>query len=664
MERKRNRVKNIIVQWELNQLVRWLGLSLLVGIVAGLGAIAFTYLSSTIAHFALGKIANYYPQGPANEGEIFKVPAHDNSKTPEKAEDVRHDSEKLDEYEQKVENSKDWFKDVIPWLIVLIPAAGGLVSGLLVQYIAPEAAGHGTDAAVQAYHTKRGNVRKRVPIVKLLSSSIFLGTGGSGGREGPIEQIGSGFGSWIATQFKLSNRNRRILFAAGMGAGISAVFKAPLAAAIYSAEIMYRDPEIESEVLIPAIFSSIIAYCVSGLFTGFTPLFATETANFVFKGPAELLPYTILAVVLGIFALLFIKFFYGTESIFKRIKLPMFIKTTIGGALTGIVALFIWQLVAEMNFGEGAEFQSFSVLSFGYGMIQYLLSNEMASSMALLLVIIAVGKILTTSFTIGSGGSAGLFGPSIVVGGALGGALGLLFQHWGWTDAPSKFVILGMASFFGGAAKVPISAVIMVSELTGTYGLLIPSLWVSALCYLITRKDTLYRAQPQNSSESLAHRADFIIDFLKGLKVSHILKSKKPDFIKFPENMTLKKMMPLITESSQVCYPVVNDNGQLLGQFSIYEVKEIIADADMMGELVTARDVMRKKIKMIEMDEELNSVLIKFSHQNISELPVIDSDRRVIGMISEHEILKVYQTRLEGIRHSVDESLRMPPVNM
>ncbi len=664
MERKKNRVKNIIIQWELNQLVRWLGLSLLVGIVAGFGAIAFTYLSSTIAHFALGTIANYYPQGPANEGEILIVPNHETSEIDRNTESLQSDSEKMLKYEQKVDNSINWFRDVIPWLIVLIPVLGGLVSGLLVQFLAPETAGHGTDAAVRAYHTKRGNVRKRVPIVKLLASSIVLGTGGSGGREGPIAQIGSGFGSWIAGKFKLSNRNRRILFAAGMGAGIAAVFRAPLAAAIYSAEIMYRDPELESEVLIPAIFSSIIAYCVSGLFTGFHPLFMTETANFVFKGPAELLPYTILAVVLGIFALLFIKFFYGTESIFKRIKLPMFVKTTIGGALTGIVALLIWQLVAAMNFGGAAEYQSFSVLSFGYGLMQYLLSSEVASSIALLLVIIAVGKILTTSFTIGSGGSAGLFGPSIVIGGALGGALGLLFQQWGWTDEPSKFVILGMASFFGGAAKVPISSVIMVSELTGTYGLLIPSLWVSTLCYLITRKDTLYRAQPKNSSESLAHRADFIIDFLKGLKVRNVLKGKSADFIKIPENMILAKMIPLITESSQICYPVVNNDGQLLGQFSIYEVKEIIADTAMMGELVTARDVMRKKVKMVGMDEELNSVLIKFSHQNISELPVIDADRRVIGLISEHEILKIYHTRLEGIRQTVDESLRMPPVNL
>ena len=658
MKFNKSKVRDIFVAWELNQLVRWLGLSIVVGIVAGLGAVGFTYLSGTVAHYALGELANYYATGPVNEGEIVDAPLHPDTKI-----DETKASSHLEKYDERSENAQNWFKDVVPWLIVLIPAIGGLVSGLLVQLVAPEAAGHGTDAAVYAYHSKRGNVRKRVPLVKLLSSSIVLGTGGSGGREGPIAQIGSGFGSWIGKQFKLSNRNRRILFAAGMGAGISAVFRAPLAAAIYSAEIMYKDPEIESEVLIPSIFSSIIAYCVSGVFTGFTPLFYTVSSKFVFDGPAELLPYTILAVVLGIFGLLFIKFFYGTESIFKRLKVPMFVKTTIGGALTGVVALIVWEVVISMQMGALAEYHSFSVLSFGYGLMQYLLSSDVASSMAILLVILAIGKILSTSFTIGSGGSAGLFGPSIVVGGALGGALGLMFQELGWTDAPSKFVILGMASFFGGAAKVPISSVIMVSELTGTYGLLIPSLWVSTLCYLITRRDTLYRAQPQNSAESLAHRADFIIDFLKGLRVRDVIHKKKDDFIKIPENMVLAKMMPLITETSQICYPVVNKDDQLVGQFSIYEVKEMIADADMMGELVTARDVMRRKVKMIDKDEELNSVLIKFANENISELPIIDENRRVIGMISEHEILKTYHKRLDNFKQSSDDSLRMPPVN-
>ncbi len=169
-----------------------------------------------------------------------------------------------------------------------MPAFGGLLSGWLVYTFAPEAEGHGTDAAINAYHRAGGLIRGRVPIVKTIASAITLTTGGSGGREGPIAQIGAGFGSFLATRLKLSDRERRIMMAAGIGAGVGSIFRAPLAGALFAAEVLYRDPEFESEVIIPAGISSVVAYCLFCLVFGWGSLF--DSPDFKFSNPLELGP--------------------------------------------------------------------------------------------------------------------------------------------------------------------------------------------------------------------------------------------------------------------------------------------------------------------------------------------------------------------------------------
>jgi CBS domain-containing protein len=244
--------------------VRLLGFAALVGIVAGLGGIAFYIATRVVEHYALGVWAGYYPQ-PHPGGEpsfawlaVAKHPFH-------------------------------------PWLLLLIPTLGGIVSGLLVFTLAPEAEGHGTDAVIAAYHYRQGQIRPRVPLVKIVASAITLGTGGSGGREGPIAQIGAGFGSLLANLFRMRAVDRRILMAAGMGAGIAAIFRAPLAGTMFAAEVLYRSPEFESEVIMPAGIASVVSYCIFGAYTGWEPLFTIP--NLAFSGPLELGPYLLLAGV-------------------------------------------------------------------------------------------------------------------------------------------------------------------------------------------------------------------------------------------------------------------------------------------------------------------------------------------------------------------------------
>ena len=270
----------------------------LIGLIAGLGSIVFQYLCQVGLHFFMDLMAGYRPPQPAGESHLFHP-----TTTPFNR-----------------------------WMLLFLPALGGIISGWLVYTFAPEAEGHGTDAAIDAYHNKGGFIRGRIPFIKTIASALTITSGGSGGREGPIAQIGAGFGSFLATRLKLSERERRIMMAAGMGAGVGSIFRAPLAGALFAAEVLYRDPEFESEVIIPAGISSVVAYCVFCLVFGWGSLFASE--DFVFQNPLELGPYVVLAFVLVGGGILYIKAFYGVHDIAKSIKLPNHIKPAIGGLCT------------------------------------------------------------------------------------------------------------------------------------------------------------------------------------------------------------------------------------------------------------------------------------------------------------------------------------------
>src|SRR5215471_3229148 len=301
-------LRNLLTGLELKTTGKWFLLSALIGIVAGLGAITFQLAIQLVVHFALGNIAGYVPQETAGERSIFEHPT----------------------------------TEFRPWLIVGVMIAGGLASGFLVYRFAPEAEGHGTDAAIDAFHNRRGYIRPQVPIIKTLASAITLGTGGSGGREGPIAQIGAGFGSFLATRLKLPARDRRIMLAAGMGAGIGAIFRAPLAGAIFAGEILYSTADLEAEVLVPSAIASIIAYSVYELCLPidfrFVPVFGNKL-NYAIGSPLELLPLGLLALALTLAAIAFIEAFYGTHRLFARLPISRYVRPAIGAALAGVVGI-------------------------------------------------------------------------------------------------------------------------------------------------------------------------------------------------------------------------------------------------------------------------------------------------------------------------------------
>jgi len=599
-----NRLKNIMGAFagkersiNIAQAGKWTLYFVLIGIIAGLGSVVFHYLCRLGVHFFLDLLAGYRPPAPAGEHHLMPPTG-----TP-----------------------------FNPLLLFFLPAFGGLLSGWLVYTYAPEAEGHGTDAAIDAYHRKGGFIRGRVPIIKTIASALTLTTGGSGGWEGPIAQIGAGFGSYLATVLKLSDRERRIMMAAGVGAGVGSIFRAPLAGALLAAEVLYRDPEFEPEVIIPAGISSVVAYCLFCLIFGWGSLF--ESPDFVFRNPLELGPYLVLSLVLVAMGIFYIKTFYGVIKISKAIKIPNHFKPAIGGLCTGLVGFFLPQ-----------------TLAFGYGFVQQAIHNELTIPFLLFL---AVGKVLTTSFSIGSGGSGGVFGPSVVIGGAMGGAVGKMFHQImpGIVTEPGAFVVVGMAGFFTAVSNTPISTIIFVSEMTNSYHLLLPSLLVCSVSYLAARKWTIYEKQVKSKIDSPAHAGDFFVDILQAIRVKDLMHLvKKVDVI--PQTMTFRDFRGFFPETKQHYFPVVDQHDRLVGIFSSTDIRSVLFTPGI-GSLVVMNDVATFDIILTTPSEDLNTVLQKFTIKNIDSLPVVkDEDHGIlIGMLNRREVISYYNEQIQNMKN-------------
>ncbi len=596
---KKNQYSNaVLLPTRLNKMATGLFYIILIGVIAGIGSVLFNYLCQIGTHFFLDYLAGYRPPPTAGEPELFAQTATTFNR----------------------------------WILLFLPVLGGLVSGWIVYTFAPEAEGHGTDAAIDSYHNKGGFVRGRIPFIKTITSAITLTTGGSGGREGPIAQIGSGFGSFLATKLGMGSRERRIMMAAGMGAGIGSIFRAPLAGALFSAEVLYREPEFESEVIIPTGIASVVAYCIFCLVFGWGSLFETE--DFLFDNVLELGPYTILALVLVGAGILYVKCFYGVHNFFKKIKIPNHIKPAVGGLLTGLIGLYLPQ-----------------TLSFGYGYAQDALNNQISTY---LLFAIAFGKILTTSFSIGSGGSGGVFGPSVVIGGTLGGGVGRIFNQLlpNIVTHPGAFVVVGMAGFFTVVSNTPISTIIFVSEMTNSYHLLLPSFLVCLVGYVLSRRWTIYLKQVGSKIDSNAHRGEFFIDVLEEIKVRDMI----PYFSNYttvPEDMPFSQFRQVFSDSNQHYFPVVDDKGRLTAIFSINDIRGVIFEQEI-DNVVLMRDIGTTDIIFTTPTDDLNEVLKKFTMRNIQSIPVVkDEDHSsLIGMLERREVIRVYNKRIEEMKAS------------
>ncbi|MCL4338037.1 MAG: chloride channel protein [Candidatus Thermoplasmatota archaeon] len=573
---------------------KWVLVGLLIGIIAGVGSLA---LYEAIAFFSSILLTGITGLSLPVEGIAGQTPAYS-----------------LGHYK-----------------LLLIPVStvlGGLISGFIVYRFAPEAEGHGTDATISAFHYNNGKIRRRIPLVKLVSSAITIGSGGSAGREGPIAQISAGFGSFVADAFKLSDHDRRIAMAAGIGAGIGSIFMAPLGGALLSTEVLYRQ-DFEVEALIPSIIASITGYAIFGYAFAYQPLFTIPGSTYLgFSHPEALLIYLMAGIIAGFGGILYVKTFYGIQSLFLRMRrIPKYFRPAIGGLLVGLIAIEYPQ-----------------ILGLGYGWIQLIFFNNLALLPLYVLIILFFLKIIATSLTIGSGGSGGVFAPGIVTGAFLGAAMGVVIHPYFPYINVAELTIVTMISFFGGISKAPISVLIMGTEMTGGFGLFLPLMLATTVSYFVSgSKYSIYRAQVKNREASPAHRAEYEKPVMDQVSVYDAMVTSYPST---DPDQPLNEVMSLL-RSTRTKTIVVERDHLLFGTLSIENIR-----SDMPLATTKVKDVMTTDTSIITQDENIHIALDMLTRTTSGKLVVVDSNdrHRVLGTIGFADVAEAYNREVRKIK--------------
>jgi len=435
---------------------KWLILGIAIGIIAGLGAVVFYLALDYAGQFLLGYLAGYHIPKPLGDGG---------------------------------DPGSSGFER--PWAIPLVVFGGALVSAFLVAKFAPEAEGHGTDSAIEAVHTNPRAIRVRAIVVKTIASALTIGSGGSGGREGPAAQISAGFGSLLTRWLDLSDEDGRIAVSLGIGSGIGAIFGAPLGGAVLAASIVYRE-DFDYKALVPGFITSATAYAILGSILGFDPLFGFVAADYQFDHPLDLSWFVLIGIVAAAIGYLYARIFYGTVALTNQLPGNKIVKPALGGLAVGLLGLLIPQVLAS-----------------GYGWAQKAAAADTLMTIPLWIVLILpLAKIVATSLSIGTGGSGGIFGPGVVIGAFVGAAiwrLGDLLHAPGIPDSPAVFVVVGMMACFGSVAHAPLAVMIMVAEMTGSFSVIPCAMVAVGIAYLlITRTDVSIYAAQRRDRDSVA----------------------------------------------------------------------------------------------------------------------------------------------------------------
>lgn len=521
------------------------------------------------------------------------------------------------------------------WLLLLIPAAGALVAGLLTRF-APECRGGGGDATIDAFHDHDGVIRQRVLWVKPLASIATLGTGGSGGREGPTMHIGAALGSVVGKYLKVSARERRVLMVAGIAAGISAVFRTPLGAALIAIEMLYRD-DFESEALIPAVLASVIAYSVSISVFGHATLFG-RLPEYQFR-PQQIPLYILLAIVVSAGASLFVKSLDLSKRVVGKVALPDWARPSIGGLFLGLFVVLLIHFVGPV---VGRADRGLGIFGGGYGAAQVAITGAdwlpLGWTGVQILVLLAVIKIIGSSLTIGSGGSAGDFAPALAVGALLGGAFGLAARLV--LDDPSiqpgAFALVGMGTFYGGIANTPLAALVMVCEMAGSYELLVPLMLAEGIAFIALRKVSLYPAQVPTLRDSPVHKRES--DPLLRLCCRDVLRRERT-FVALTPNTTMSELARVVEHSAdQDVFPVVDGSGVLTGVIAAESLR-VVASNPELHKLAVAADLMMAPVS-VPIEQDLRSTIRLMISHDLRSVPVTEGGV-IVGMLDQHEISAV-----------------------
>jgi chloride channel protein, CIC family len=573
--RSATRIKDMLRDFRSREHLYLMVLAVLIGVFGGLGNLAFQFLIDLIRKLAWG--------GP-------------------------------DAFVQR-------FSEASLLLKLGVPTLGGLIGGLVIYFVAPEAKGHGVPEVMKAVALKDGVIPKRTVIGKTVASAMTLATGGSVGREGPIVQIGSAMGSALGQLLKLNSMRMKTIVACGATAGIAATFNAPIAGAFFSAEVILGNFGVA--YFAPLVMSAVIATMVSHAYIGNDPAFIVPEGMTLIDG-REIFLYIILGILAGLVGQAFMRALHKAEDLAESFPAWPPLKTALGGLMIGIVG--IW---APRSLGNG------------YEAIEAAMNGEvLLGALAVLLII----KIVATSITLGSGNSGGIFAPSLFMGVMLGGLFGRFFHAWfpDWTAGSGAYALVGMGAVVAAVIHAPITAIIMIFEMTRDYGIILPLMIAVVVATLTSQKlekHSIYTFKLARQGIDLLMGKDHNV--LRGLKVREVFRDHVEQV---PQDLPLAKVLPMLAEASHHEAFVVNEHEHIVGILTLDEVKRVLPQLEALGSVLIALDVTVTDFPTVTLDDNLDFAMRQFGSSNVEEMPVVDAEdpSRALGTLVRYDVIQAY----------------------
>jgi CIC family chloride channel protein len=514
---------------------------------------------------------------------------------------------------------------IAPFHLLIIPAVGGALYGPMIYRFAREAKGHGVPEVMEAVALRGGRIRPRVAIIKSLASSICIGTGGSVGREGPIAQIGSALGSTVGQALNLSDERVRNLVACGAAGGIAATFNAPIAGSIFALEIILG--QLHAFYFGAVVISAVTADVITHIFEGELRAFAVPPYELV--SPWELVFYALLGVLAALVAVAFNRLLYASEDWWDELPFAEYIKPVLGGLLLGAVGILTFKI-------DGLP----RVFGVGYDSIGQALSGQLAIRVTVTLLFV---KLLATILTLGAGGSGGIFAPSLFMGAMLGETFGqVMHELFPAVTAPSgAYALVGMAAVFSGAAHAPVTAILILFEMTGNYLIILPLMLATVISTVVSRTinhESVYTLKLSRRGVHLEQGRD--IDLMQGVSVGEAMTT---DVDVVPSNLSLEELSDEFARTHHHGFPVVDGGGQLVGVVSIRDLERTLATGSIAGKTV-ADIATTDGLILAYPHEPMWVALRRLGTRDLSRLPVVEEEgsRKLIGVVRRADIVRAY----------------------
>ena len=530
------------------------------------------------------------------------------------------------------------------WSYIFVPVAGALLVGPLIAWFAREAKGHGVPEVMQALVQRGGRIRPRVAIVKILASALCIGTGGSAGREGPIVQVGSALGSLMGQLLHLSDERIKNLVSCGAAAGIAATFNAPIAGVAFAIEVLMS--ELQVRMFGNVVIASVSAAVVSQMFLGDRPAFSVP--SYTLHSPEALVFYLLLGLVSALVGIMFIRMLAWFEDIFDDWKFPLALKPAVGAFLLGLLGV-IYMYLPGVGFSTTTEFQLGMplieniprVYGAGFTFIEEALHGEVNVYLLAMLVFL---KPLATSFTLGSGNSGGVFAPSLFTGAMLGGAMGTLFSAWkpelaGPTGA---YALVGMAAVFAATARAPLTAILIVFEMSNDYSMILPLMVATITAGYLAHAlypESIYTIKLTRRGIRFSQGRD--LDIMQSVLVGEVMNTR-PVTIGIDE--PLVELYRKFQETNLLGFPVVDADKRLVGIVTLQDLENILSRDPANLRSLKVRDVAVADPITVYADDPIWTAIQKMAPRDLARLPVVgrDGGNRLLGLISRSDIVRAY----------------------